>query len=238
MYVYAISVDSFITSPRWPVRTNDPLPLTTEASTTSVSPPACVHARPVLTPTSFSPRSVSARYLGGPKNLWRFAVVTLVIPALMLVGGTLMLRYTWRTARRDSEILAAEVTQINTGRGCHLSATQVAEGLESLSLRDITFVFIENVGNMVCPASYKLGEHRRVAMLSVPEGDDKVAKYPTLFQAVDAILLSKIDLLKVLDFDAGRVRDDLARINTRAPLIELSARTGDGFQNSLPSCSV
>jgi hydrogenase nickel incorporation protein HypB len=137
---------------------------------------------------------------------------------------------------RDAERLgnlASAVTQINTGRGCHLDAAQVAEGLRGLQLDSLDFLFIENVGNMVCPAAFDLGEHRRVVLLSIPEGDDKVAKYPTLFQPADAILLTKMDLLEVLDFDLGRVRDDLGRINTRAPLMQLSSRSGQGMDQWL-----
>ncbi len=132
---------------------------------------------------------------------------------------------------RDAERLGglgAPVTQINTGRSCHLSPTEVAEGLKTIDLEQIDLLFIENVGNMVCPAAFDLGEHLRAALLSTPEGDDKVAKYPTLFQPADVILLTKVDLLSVLDFDIGRVRDDLSRINTRAPLIELSCKTLEG----------
>ncbi len=120
---------------------------------------------------------------------------------------------------RDADRLGAlgiDVVQINTGQGCHLSATQVAKGLECLDLAKVDVLFIENVGNMVCPAGVDLGEHARVAMLSLPEGDDKVAKYPTLFQPADAILLNKIDLNGVLDFDLQRVTQDLSRLNTRA----------------------
>ena len=135
---------------------------------------------------------------------------------------------TSRDAERLAD-LAVETVQINTEGGCHLSAAQVAAGLDSLKLDDLSFMFIENVGNMVCPAGFDLGEHVRVAMLSVPEGDDKVAKYPTLFQPADVILLTKIDLMEVLRFDRQRVTDDLARINTRAPLIELSVITGEGM---------
>ncbi|MBM4045986.1 MAG: hydrogenase nickel incorporation protein HypB [Planctomycetes bacterium] len=137
---------------------------------------------------------------------------------------------------RDAERLARldiQVTQINTEGGCHLSATQVAEALDGLTLAGLSFLFIENVGNMVCPAEFDLGEHARVAMLSVPEGDDKVAKYPTLFQPADVILLNKMDLVGILDYDLGRVRDDLSRINTRAPLIELSTKTGRGMDTWL-----
>ena len=133
---------------------------------------------------------------------------------------------------RDAErlgALAAQVTQINTEGGCHLSAAQVAEALAGLDLADLALVFIENVGNMVCPAGFDLGEHARVAMLSVPEGDDKVAKYPTLFQPADVIILNKIDLLDVLEYDKSRVYDDLSKINTRARVIEMSVKTGQGL---------
>ncbi|NLF31846.1 MAG: hydrogenase nickel incorporation protein HypB [Planctomycetes bacterium] len=133
---------------------------------------------------------------------------------------------------RDAERLgglAAQTTQINTGRGCHLSAPQVAAGLDSLDLGQVDLLFIENVGNMVCPAAVDLGEHRRVVLLSVPEGDDKVAKYPTLFQPADAILLTKMDLAELLGFDRRRIDDDLAAINTSAVRIELSPRTGLGM---------
>ena len=137
---------------------------------------------------------------------------------------------------RDAERLAhlaVEVAQINTEGGCHLSARQVAGGLDALKLAGLAFLFIENIGNMVCPAGFDLGEHVRVAMLSVPEGDDKVGKYPTLFQPADVILLNKVDLIGVLDYDRSRVRDDLSRINTRAPFIEISAKTGQGLEEWL-----
>jgi hydrogenase nickel incorporation protein HypB len=133
---------------------------------------------------------------------------------------------------RDAERLcdkAAAVTQINTGKGCHLTATQVATALGRLPLAELEYLFIENVGNMVCPAAFDLGEHRRVALLSVPEGDDKVAKYPTLFQAADVVLLTKVDLCGVLEYDLQRVRADLARLNTRAPLLQVSCRSGQGL---------
>jgi len=137
---------------------------------------------------------------------------------------------------RDAERLrplGAAVTQINTGGGCHLSPTEVAEGLKGLSLAGLSYLFIENVGNMVCPAEFDLGEHRRAVLLSTPEGDDKVAKYPTLFQKADVILLTKVDLIGAVDCDVGRIRDDLSHVNTRAPLIELSNKTGRGLDDWL-----
>jgi hydrogenase nickel incorporation protein HypB len=158
------------------------------------------------------------------------ALLEATIPALaparcaVLVGDL----QTTRDAERLGRV-AADVVQINTGRGCHLTADQVAEGLASLDLAGIGYLFIENVGNMVCPAGCALGEHRSAVALSLPEGDDKAAKYPTLFQCADVVLLTKIDLAGVLAFDEGRVRADLAQLNTRAPLLRLSARTGEGL---------
>jgi hydrogenase nickel incorporation protein HypB len=145
-------------------------------------------------------------------------------PSAVLVGDL----QTTRDAERLDR-LAVETVQINTGTGCHLSAMQVAQAIGEMDLGKLAFLFIENVGNMVCPAAFDLGEHRKVVLLSVPEGDDKVAKYYTLFQQADVVLMTKVDLLTVLDFDLHRVRDDLAKLNTRAPFIMLSARTGEGL---------
>jgi hydrogenase nickel incorporation protein HypB len=125
--------------------------------------------------------------------------------------------------------LGAQVLQINTGRGCHLSAAQVSAGLDQLNLEGLEYVFVENVGNMACPADYDLGEHGRVAILSLPEGDDKVAKYPGLFAAADVVLLNKIDLASVLPFNEDLLRQDLSRLNTRAPLLRVSAVGGQGL---------
>jgi hydrogenase nickel incorporation protein HypB len=136
---------------------------------------------------------------------------------------------TSRDAERLGE-LAAEIVQINTEGGCHLSAAQVAGGLASLQLKDLAFIFIENVGNMVCPAGFDLGEHKRVAMLSTPEGPDKVAKYPTLFQPADVILLNKMDLAEPLGFETALMYEDLRQINSAAAVLEISARTADGLE--------
>jgi hydrogenase nickel incorporation protein HypB len=125
--------------------------------------------------------------------------------------------------------LGTQVRQINTGKGCHLSAAQVSAGLDQLKLDGVEMVFVENVGNMACPSDYDLGEHARVAMLSLPEGDDKAAKYPGLFAAADVVLLNKVDLASVLPFNEDLLRQDLARLNTRAPLLRLSAVGGQGL---------
>ena len=147
---------------------------------------------------------------------------------VVLVGDLQTTRDAERIAR-----VAAETTQINTGTGCHLTATQVTEGLARLDLAGKSYVLIENVGNMVCPAGFDLGEHLRVVLLSVPEGDDKVAKYPGLFQQADIVLLTKVDLLGLLEYDLGRVRDDLSRIQTRAPMLHISSKTGEGMDQWL-----
>jgi len=159
------------------------------------------------------------------------ALLEKTLPALAPDYASAVLVGDLQTTRDAERVrhLAKSVTQINTGRGCHLDAAQVETGLSGLELNELSFVFIENVGNMVCPAAYDLGEHLRVILLSTPEGDDKAAKYPTLFQIADAVLLTKIDLYDRLDYKVERVRDDLSRINTRAPLIELSAATGVGM---------
>ncbi len=135
---------------------------------------------------------------------------------------------TTRDAERLSDA-AAQITQVNTEGGCHLSAAQVGKALDVMDMKGLSFIFIENVGNMVCPTGFDLGEHVRVAMLSTTEGDDKVAKYNTLFQPADVILLNKVDLIDMLDYDKSRVYDDIARINTRAEIIEISAKTGQGL---------
>lgn len=137
---------------------------------------------------------------------------------------------------RDAERLGpfgSQVTQINTGRGCHLSPAEVAQGLDTLDLDGLGYLFIENVGNMVCPAAFDLGEHARAVLLSLPEGDDKIAKYPTLFQGADVVLLTKVDLAGVMDYRFDRMREDLSQVNSRAPLIRLSSKTGEGMQEWL-----
>lgn len=158
------------------------------------------------------------------------ALLEATLPALAPLRAAVVVGdlQTSRDAERVAG-LAAAVVQINTEGGCHLAATQVAEALDALPLDGLDFLFIENVGNMVCPAGFDLGEHRRVAMLSVPEGADKVAKYPTLFQPADLVLLNKVDLAALLEYDVTLVRADLARLNTRAPLLQLSAKTGEGL---------
>jgi len=121
--------------------------------------------------------------------------------------------------------------QITTGGACHLDAHMVHEALHGLSLEGVDILFIENVGNLVCPASFDLGQHRDVALLSVTEGDDKPAKYPILFRAADVVVLSKADLLPYVgDFEPARAERCLRELANAAPLVTLSARSGAGMR--------
>ncbi len=140
------------------------------------------------------------------------------------------------TENDAARIRAKGVTaiQITTGTACHLDAHMLHDALHSLELAPLDIVFIENVGNLVCPASFDLGQHRNVTLLSVTEGDDKPAKYPVMFRASDLMLLSKTDLLAVLDdFDPAQACRHLRNLANPAPVIELSAKTGAGLQGWL-----
>ncbi|MEJ2310368.1 MAG: hydrogenase nickel incorporation protein HypB [Gammaproteobacteria bacterium] len=126
-----------------------------------------------------------------------------------------------------------QALQINTGKGCHLDAHMVGHAVESLAPADGSVLFIENVGNLVCPAAFDLGEAHKVAILSVTEGEDKPIKYPDMFHAADLVILNKIDLLPYLDFDVGRCLEYANRINPGVQVLQLSATTGEGMQNWL-----
>lgn len=121
--------------------------------------------------------------------------------------------------------------QITTGTACHLDAHLVHTALHEMSLDDIDILFIENVGNLVCPASFDLGQHYNITLLSSTEGDDKPAKYPVMFRAADAMLLTKSDLLEVLgDFEPARAERCLRELANPAPVMTLSSRSGEGLE--------
>jgi hydrogenase nickel incorporation protein HypB len=121
------------------------------------------------------------------------------------------------------------VVQINTGGGCHLDAPQVQSALQQLPLDEIDLLFIENVGNLICPTDFALGEHVNMMIANVPEGHDKPIKYPGIFTVVDALVLNKIDLMPYLDFDLDAFRTAVAALNADAPMFELSCKTGQGL---------
>jgi len=137
----------------------------------------------------------------------------------------------------DAERIRAQgvpAHQIVTGTACHLDAHLVHDALHHMDLDGVDILFIENVGNLVCPASFDLGQHLNITLLSVTEGDDKPAKYPVMFRGADAMLLTKTDLLAVLDdFDPAKAERHLRELANPAPVMRLSARKGDGMETWL-----
>jgi hydrogenase nickel incorporation protein HypB len=121
--------------------------------------------------------------------------------------------------------------QINTGRGCHLDAHMVGHAMDKLALKPNSILFVENVGNLVCPAGFDLGEAETIALLSVTEGDDKPLKYPDVFAAAGMLVLTKTDLLPHVDFDVRRCIEHARAINPAIAVLQLSARSGEGMQD-------
>jgi hydrogenase nickel incorporation protein HypB len=144
---------------------------------------------------------------------------------LFVIGGD-------QATANDAERIraaGAPVVQVNTGTGCHLDAEMVARGLARLRPGPGATVLIENVGNLVCPALFDLGEQAKVVIFSVTEGEDKPVKYPHMFGAAALIIMNKIDLLPFLDFNLASAAANLKRVNPRATMLQLSARTGQGM---------
>lgn len=132
---------------------------------------------------------------------------------------------------RRLAVSGVEVVQITTGGYCHLDADMVAKAIAHLNLQDLDVLIIENVGNMVCPATFDLGEHARIALISVTEGEDKPLKYPTLFKRADVVVINKIDLAEAVGYQGYVVIDNLSRVAPQAYVIEVSARTGEGVED-------
>lgn len=133
----------------------------------------------------------------------------------------------------DAEVVSKEgvpVVQINTGGECHLDANMMSSALSNMPLPDIRLLFIENVGNLICPAEFALGEHKKVLISSTPEGDDKPFKYPLMFHKVDALLLNKTDLLPYLKFDTEAFSRTVKGINSKVEIFQVSCTTGQGIQ--------
>jgi hydrogenase nickel incorporation protein HypB len=125
----------------------------------------------------------------------------------------------------------SQVRQITTGTVCHLDAKMIVNALEGWQLNDLDFLFIENVGNLVCPASYDLGETMRFVLLSVTEGEDKPLKYPTIFNTADAALITKIDLALATEFDIEAARRNIHGIRPGMQILEISSKTGQGLED-------
>jgi hydrogenase nickel incorporation protein HypB len=159
---------------------------------------------------------------------------TTILATLAVLGGR------FRTAviegdiasRVDAEKVKASgvmAVQINTGGACHLEADMISRALDALPLEDLDLVVIENVGNLVCPIEFDLGQSARIVIASVPEGDDKPLKYPSIFAVSDAVLLNKVDAASVFDFDVTAFADGVRNLNGIAPIFRVSAKTGEGI---------
>jgi hydrogenase nickel incorporation protein HypB len=122
------------------------------------------------------------------------------------------------------------VVQINTGGACHLDANMISEVLPELPLRDLDMLIIENVGNLVCPAEFKVGEDMKAMVLSITEGHDKPLKYPLMFQESSALVLNKVDLLPFLDVDIQKIKKDAISLNPAIKIFEVSCKTGEGLE--------
>ena len=132
----------------------------------------------------------------------------------------------------DAERIASlgiPAVQLNTDGACHIEAMSIRHILPELPLDDLDVIFVENIGNLVCPAEFRIGESLRITLLSIPEGDDKVEKYPLMFTDTDCLVLNKYDMIPYFDFDEARVSANYETVNPKAPLFKVSSRSGDGI---------
>ncbi len=131
---------------------------------------------------------------------------------------------------KKTGVRAAQINTDKFGGDCHLEATLILESAKKLNVEDFDLLVVENIGNLVCPAEFDIGEDARAVVLSVTEGEDKPVKYPLMFQVADMAILNKIDLLPYLDFDAKLAVDNMHKVHPNMPVFELSAKTGEGFE--------
>ena len=163
---------------------------------------------------------------------------TLLVKSINALNGSLPLSVIEGDQQTDNDAARIRATgapalQINTGKGCHLDAYMVGQAMRQLALPDDSLLLIENVGNLVCPASFDLGEAHKVAILSVTEGEDKPLKYPDMFRAADLMLLNKCDLLPYLTFDVNLAIENARRVNPNIQVIRISATSGEGMEEWL-----
>ena len=159
---------------------------------------------------------------------------TLLVKTIAALNGTLPLAVIEGDQQTDNDAAriraaGAPALQINTGKGCHLDAHMVGQAMQRLDLQQDSLLLIENVGNLVCPAGFDLGEAHKVVIFSVTEGEDKPLKYPDMFRAADLMLLSKCDLLPHLEFDADLAVANARRVNPQIRVIRVSANSGEGL---------
>ncbi len=131
------------------------------------------------------------------------------------------------------DAIGIPVVQVNTGNGCHLDSNMVNKAIKKLEMKDNSILMIENVGNLVCPSLFDLGESKRIVIISVTEGDDKPIKYPNMFESSDICIINKIDLLPYVDFNVEKAKDYALKVNHHLKFFELSVKTGEGFDNWL-----
>ena len=162
----------------------------------------------------------------------------------MLVATIQALKEKWNIGVMEADIdsdvdarvimdTGVKTIQLHTGGMCHLDAEMTRQGLDGLGIHDVDLVFLENVGNLVCPAEFDTGAVKSVAILSVPEGDDKPLKYPLMFQVCDVVLINKIDVLPYFDFDLDRCSANIKMRNPKAEIIPICAKTGEGMNLSV-----
>jgi hydrogenase nickel incorporation protein HypB len=175
---------------------------------------------------------VSFNLIGSP-GAGKTALLEQTLPRLAADYRIAVIEGDCATARDAERIeaLGVEVIQINTGKGCHIPAHLILQALADLPLDRTDLLLIENVGNLVCPSELDVGETAKVAVLSVPEGDDKPQKYPMLFRQCEVVVLNKIDLIPYTNFSRDRFEKDLREINPALPLFPVSCRTGEGIED-------
>lgn len=132
-------------------------------------------------------------------------------------------------AQKVSDLTGVRALQIHNGGLCHIDAEMTSKAIEEFGIDDLDILFLENIGNLVCPAEFDTGAHMNMMILSVPEGDDKPLKYPLMFSVCDIILISKIDTIDFFDFDMNKARENILRLNPNAIIIPISAKTGEGM---------
>jgi len=180
---------------------------------------------------TFADRGIFALNLVSSPGSGKTTLLVRTIEALKASHGVSVIEGDQQTSLDADRVRAtgAAAVQINTGRGCHLDAQMVGEALAVLDPAEDSLVLIENVGNLVCPAAFDLGEAHKVVILSVTEGDDKPQKYPDMFRAADLMLVNKIDLAPYVEFDVDAAITSARRIRPDLPVLCVSATTGEGF---------
>ena len=179
----------------------------------------------------FNDHGVLALNLVSSPGSGKTTLLTRTIEDLKDELGLAVIEGDQQTAHDAERIRATGVRalQVNTGKGCHLDGHMIGHALEQLRPADDSVLFIENVGNLVCPAAFDLGEAHKVVILSVTEGEDKPLKYPDMFHAADLMLLNKVDLLPHLQFDVGRCIEYARRVNQGIKVLQVSATSGEGM---------